>query len=549
MRQNRTLKAVPVIEELPVSVYKKQFAMNSKMTPRILVVESSFYVFDFCKRLLDLESFEVELATDADTARRMILTGEYDLFLVDVKTPVTASVELYNWLSGERADLAQRILFIGDFNDDSVYQFIQSTGRPCLPKPFAPSELRERIKQQIVVQQIARRREAEAARAASEERYRIITEQTGKMVYDYDVISGRIEWQGAIQNVTGFTPEEYTAVDISTWEAMIHEDDRAGVLVELEKSRLNHSPFSVEYRYQHKDGSYHYVEDTGVFLIGGDGKWSRMLGSIGDIEARKRVQQLELETKAAVMANKAKSDMLTSMSHELRTPLNAIIGFSQVLQESYFGTLNEKQGECVEDILASGQHLLTLINEILDLSKIEAGKVELELGPVNVKSLLENSLFIIKEKANRHDLRLDTNIAENLAELEILADERRLKQVIFNLLSNAAKFTPNGGEINLSAEKRNGEIAISVADSGIGIERKYQEKIFEGFFQIQNSLIDKTPGTGLGLSLARRLVELHGGRIWVESEGAGKGSRFVFILPINLAQEGNSVGKEDLDRR
>jgi len=291
------------------------------------------------------------------------------------------------------------------------------------------------------------------------------------------------------------------------------------------------------------------VEDTGVFLIGADGKWSRMLGSIGDIDARKRVQQLELETRAAVMANKAKSDMLTSMSHELRTPLNAIIGFSQVLQESYFGRLNEKQGECVEDILASGQHLLSLINEILDLSKIEAGKAELELGPVNVKSLLENSLFIIKEKANRHNLNLSTNIAENLTELEILADERRLKQVIFNLLSNAAKFTPDGGEISLSAEKRNGGIAISIADSGIGIERKYHEKIFEGFFQIQNSLVDKTPGTGLGLSLARRLVELHGGHIWVESEGAGKGSRFVFTLPINLAQEGDYVGKEDLDRR
>ena len=250
---------------------------------------------------------------------------------------------------------------------------------------------------------------------------------------------------------------------------------------------------------------------------------------------KERTGELEEAVQATEVASRAKSDFLASMSHELRTPLNAVIGFSQVLQEQYFGKLNEKQAEYVSDILGSGQHLLSLINDVLDLAKIEAGKMELEPSGVKIKDLLESSLVMIKEKALMHGISLDIHTAEDLEGLEIMADERGLKQVMFNLLSNAAKFTPDGGAITVESRKEGKELIISVSDTGIGIAPKEQEKVFEEFYQASDVVKGKIPGTGLGLSITRRIVEMHGGRIWVESEGPGKGSRFTFYSTYWIA--------------
>jgi signal transduction histidine kinase len=222
-----------------------------------------------------------------------------------------------------------------------------------------------------------------------------------------------------------------------------------------------------------------------------------------------------------------KSEFLASMSHELRTPLNAIIGFSQVLREEMFGKVNEKQAEYLDDILSSGNHLLSLINDVLDLSKVEAGQVELEVEPFSLRDALERGVVMVRERANQDGVQVELAADPELDVVE--GDERRIKQVIFNLLSNAVKFTPAGGAVDVHAVRVNGEVRISVADTGPGIAPGDHVRIFEEFQQTGAGL-EQLEGTGLGLALSKRLVELHGGRIWLESE-LGKGSTFVFTLP------------------
>ena len=228
-------------------------------------------------------------------------------------------------------------------------------------------------------------------------------------------------------------------------------------------------------------------------------------------------------------ASRHKSEFLANMSHELRTPLNAVIGFSEVLQEQMFGELNDKQKEYVHDIHASGKHLLSLINDILDLSKIEAGKVELELSTFHLPSSLEGTMTLVRERATRHGIEVSLAVDDKLG--EIVADERKVRQVLLNLLSNAVKFTPDGGRVDVRAELADSAVQIAVRDTGIGIAPEDQELIFEEFRQVGNDLFRKREGTGLGLTLARKFVSLHGGRIWVQSE-LGKGSTFTFTLPL-----------------
>lgn len=256
----------------------------------------------------------------------------------------------------------------------------------------------------------------------------------------------------------------------------------------------------------------------------------------------------------AASANRAKSDFLANMSHELRTPLNSIIGFAEVLLDQLFGKLNEKQFTYMNNIYSSGRHLLQLINEILDLSKVESGKMELETSRFPLEQVLEASLTMLKEKAITHNIKLNLEITPD-ADQVIEADERRLKQILFNLLSNAVKFTSDGGAVLLKAKRvRSGDfgvrskevseldtknaeldidfIEISIEDTGIGIKEEDLPRLFKEFIQLETDYCRNYEGTGLGLALTKRLVELHGGRIWAESDGQGKGSSFRLMIPV-----------------
>jgi signal transduction histidine kinase len=246
------------------------------------------------------------------------------------------------------------------------------------------------------------------------------------------------------------------------------------------------------------------------------------------IQNARLFREIQDKSRQLETANKHKSEFLANMSHELRTPLNAIIGFSEVLLERLFGELNDKQDDYLKDIHASGKHLLQLINDILDLSKVEAGRMELDLATFDVPAAVANAMTLIRERAQRHDIGLALEADPQLG--EIVADERKFKQIMLNLLSNAVKFTPDGGQIKVTAVRSTDELVVAVHDTGIGIAPEDQQAVFEEFRQVGSSYTNKQEGTGLGLALTRKFVELHGGRIWLESE-PGKGSTFTFTIP------------------
>ena len=246
------------------------------------------------------------------------------------------------------------------------------------------------------------------------------------------------------------------------------------------------------------------------------------------IQNARLFREIQEKSRQLEIADKHKSEFLANMSHELRTPLNAIIGFSEVLIERMFGELNEKQDDYLKDIHSSGKHLLSLINDILDLSKIEAGRMELDIASFDAASALSNAMTLVRERAQRHGITLGLATDPQLG--EIRADERKFKQILLNLLSNAVKFTPDGGRVDVRARFNGGMFEVSVQDTGIGIAKQDQEAVFEEFRQVGRDYTNKQEGTGLGLALTKRFVELHGGTIRLESE-PGKGSIFTFTVP------------------
>lgn len=244
---------------------------------------------------------------------------------------------------------------------------------------------------------------------------------------------------------------------------------------------------------------------------------------------------LSLAERAAA-ASRTKSEFLANMSHELRTPLNHIIGFTELVVDEKFGPLSPQQMEFLDDVIRSGRHLLALINDILDLSKVEAGKLDLDPTTVHLRPLIDNCLMMVKERALKHRIKISTDMVQGPDTFQ--ADERKLKQILYNVLSNAVKFTPDGGSIWVRVAPESGSPAgqpalrFTIGDTGIGVPAEDLERIFLPFVQADSSVGRKYQGTGLGLALARKLVELHGGRIWAESDGRGKGSHFHFILPL-----------------
>jgi GAF domain-containing protein len=314
------------------------------------------------------------------------------------------------------------------------------------------------------------------------------------------------------------------------------------ILTEREFALARISPVAEELGYRSILGIPLLLEDR---VVGGLTVWRKQPGDFAPevvqllqtfasqsalaIQNARLFREIEEKSRQLEVASQHKSEFLANMSHELRTPLNAIIGFSEVLSDRMFGELNEKQEEYLKDIYASGTHLLSLINDILDLSKIEAGRMELELIDFDLPTALDNALMLVRERAQRRNLTLHRDVDTGVG--QVRADERKIRQVVLNLLSNAIKFTPEGGRIEVAAVSKDGFVEVSVSDTGVGIAPQDQEAVFQEFRQV-GTAEKKAEGTGLGLTLCRKFVELHGGRIWVKSQ-LGAGSTFTFTIPVH----------------
>jgi PAS domain S-box-containing protein len=308
---------------------------------------------------------------------------------------------------------------------------------------------------------------------------------------------------------------EVTLPDTFSWKEHVKEVQKKGSLV-------------LEGLHKRKDGTTFPIEANVKFH--NYGNKSRLVAIVRDISERKKSEEMFLENERLANASKAKSDFLSNMSHELRTPLNAVIGFSELLKMKKFGNLTDKQEGYVDNIRYGGRHLLNLISDILDLSKLDAGKMELVIENISVPETLNQAIVMVEEMGNKTNVTLKKELDLELAFIEV--DKQRFIQILFNLLSNAVKFNrKEGGAVTITTEREGDMAKFSVSDTGIGIKEEDKNKLFIDFEQLDSGISRKYGGTGLGLAITKKLVELHGGKIWVDSE-FGVGSTFTFSLPI-----------------
>ncbi|GAK60633.1 sensory transduction histidine kinase [Candidatus Vecturithrix granuli] len=366
----------------------------------------------------------------------------------------------------------------------------------------------------------------------SEERFRNMFERHSAVMLLVNPETGRIITANqAAVNYYGYSAEAFQGMPITQINHLPFENIHAAMQVATH-TQQNY------FQFQHHlaDGTVREVE---VYSTPIPFQGQQMLFSIiHDITERKRVEEALLQAKeAAEFANLSKTNFLRSVSHELRTPLNHILGFARILESQTSGALNPRQAKYIATILASSDHLLKLIEDILMLSQLDFEKTDVYLSDIPLKRLLENSVKTIREKDLKQALTLTIKLPPELETATIKADQRKLMQVLFQLLTNAVKFTPDGGAIVVDAECNGEDIVIRVTDTGIGIAPEDQEHIFAPFYQVRSGLANKTPGTGLGLPIARRLVELHGGKLWVSSTGPGAGSCFSFSVPQGVASQ------------
>ncbi len=534
--------------------------------------------------------FELVRADSGEAALRHLLHGDFALILMDVQMPGLDGFETAVLIKERERSRHIPIIFVTAISTDQryVFQGYSSGAVDYISKPFDPDVLKSKVtvfvelyqkNEQVKQQQEALHRieqhEAERKRIERENelqrtyhqelaesearltRFKKTLDSTLDCVFIFDAQTLKFSYvnQGAVMQF-GYSEEEF--LQMSAHDIEISNDTPDGITTDfrdLVEPLVDGTEDSLLFQKMARrcDKRQIPVEIFLQYMNSPEtGDTARFVAIVRDITTRKKMEDtLILAKEHAEAANRAKSEFISSVSHELRTPLNAIIGFSKLLQNPRIGPLNEDQEAYISDVVQSAEHLMQLINDLLDLSKIEAGKLALDLAPACLADILTSSLTIVREKARQHNLSLQSEIAEAIIALPpVLIDSRKVKQILFNLLSNAAKFTPDGGKIVVCAElqgaaqKEDGSTqqyaVVSVRDSGIGIAPDQQERIFGAFEQVDNSYSKQQQGTGLGLALTKRLVELHGGRVHLQS-ALGEGSTFSFHLPLQADANSSEV--------
>ncbi|GBE00009.1 non-motile and phage-resistance protein [bacterium BMS3Abin07] len=538
--------------------------------PRILCVDDDPDLRSLTLGILSLEGYEVIEASSGNECLRITKKEHPDLILLDVNLPDINGFDVCSQIKMDPKLVGTYVILISGtvISSDRQAEGLEAGADGYIARPISNHELLARV------QAILRIKKAEGELRESRERLNFVLKETPAVIYTCKVsppyaitfISEKVNAQ------TGYDADEFTG-DSRFWAEHIHPDDSSCVFENLHRL-FEKRQYAHEYRFLHKNGTYRWMHDKLTLVRDAEGKLE-IVGSRLDITDRKlaeeeitklnedlrqKIIELEEARLLAEDANKSKTDFLANMSHEITTPLNSIIGFSQILQDELYGELNEKQKEYVSDVLSSGQFLLGLITDMLDLSIATSGSMELRISRFLLKDVLRSSMTVFNEAAVKHNLKLNLGIEPDV-DIEIEADPEKLNQIMFNLLGNAVKFTPDGGTVSVSARRMNSEqyldtknlftddyslttdgdfIEISVADTGIGIKAEDLPRLFKEIVQLESPYTKKYRGTGVGLLLTKKLIELHGGWIWAESE-YGKGSTFRFVLPCEGKQPSGQI--------
>ncbi|MGG6240523.1 PAS domain-containing protein [Nodosilinea sp. AN01ver1] len=503
------------------------------------------------QRMVHLGSWELDAITQE-------LTWSDELFRIlgfDPSDPEPAYAEHFNYFPPEDRDRLQQYLnraMQAGMPYEIELRFVRPDG--ALVYLEARGSVKRNDQGQVVkvfgtALDITDRKLAELERQKLSERLSLALNSGAIGCWEWDIQQNTIFWDERMYELYGLSRADFGANADATWAYRfwadsVHPDDLLAAEALLQQAVLGQATYDPEFRVRHPDGSIHHIKAYGKVRRDAEGNPKSMIGVNFDISERKqaeeRLQQINerlvLTNAELDRATRLKDEFLASMSHELRTPLNAILGMAEGLKEQVFGPINDSQSQALSTIERSGLHLLDLINDILDLSKVEAGKLELEPVAVNVKQLCESSLSFVRQMAFSKNVGLSLESLRSMPDIAV--DERRIRQVLINLLSNAVKFTPAGGQVTLrvEVESQGSESAfrnllkLSVTDTGIGIASENLAKLFQPFVQIDSSLSRQYTGTGLGLALVRKIVELHGGSVSVTSE-VNQGSCFTITLP------------------
>jgi PAS domain S-box-containing protein len=563
--------------------------MNTELQPNVLLVDDRPENLFALEAILEPLGARLVRATSGQEALKHLLREEYAVILLDVQMPILDGFETAALIKERDKTRHVPIIFVTAISTDEMYvsKGYVSGAVDYIAKPFNPDILRskvavflelfrktEQVKHQSILlmqsEQDARlrvlaererdlERQHVAALAESQEHLRRFKETLdatldGVFIFDAKTLCFVYANEGATEQL-GYDLDvllRMTPLDIqSDYEEPQYRNliepllrgEVPSLTMQTQHTRRDGEVVPVEVFLQYivpQNGAAHHSEYSLPDADESHAAEGAFVAISRDITERKRMEDSLISARdEAERANQAKSEFISSVSHELRTPLNAIIGFSKLLLNPHIGPLNEDQGAYMQDIVQSAEHLLQLINDILDLSKIEAGKLSLHPAPFPLVELLDGSLSIVREKARLHSIELGSEYTEETTELVVHADQRKVKQILFNLLSNAVKFTPDGGSVTIGARceySRGEEVVIFVRDTGVGIPLEHQNRIFGAFEQVDSTYTRHSEGTGLGLALTQRLVSLHGGRIWLESE-PGIGSTFFVGLPLESGEE------------